>query len=107
MDSDCHRNQALILADYCFPVEIKVRDSVNYLAKVVTAVSFVIIVAVVADFLILLALATATHFALKNVIRKFPRFFPLRKTPRPLLLMVSCHEPIPNHRHRLPYAQAR
>ena len=72
-----------------------------------TTVGFVITVAVVADFLILPALATAIHVAHESVIRDFPHFIPLQRTPLPPPMMVNCHEPILNHVQRQVYAQVR
>jgi len=89
---------------------IKVGDSVSYSAGVLTAVGFVITVAVVADFLILPALATAIPIVQESVIRDFPHFIPLQMTPLPPPphpMMVNCHEPILNHVQRQVYAQVR
>lgn len=74
-----------------------------------TAVGFVITVAVVEDFLILPALATAIPIVQESVIRDFPHFIPPQRTPPPPhpMMMVNCHEPILNHVQRQVYAQVR
>ena len=73
-----------------------------------TAVGFVITVAVVEDFLILLALATAIPIVQESVIRDFPHFIPLQMThPPPPMMMVNCHEPILNLVQRQVCAQVR
>ncbi len=74
-----------------------------------TAVGFVITVAVVADFLILPALATAIPIVQESVIRDFPHFIPLQRTPLlpPPPMMVNCHEPILNHVQRQVCVQVR
>jgi hypothetical protein len=77
---------------------------------VLTAVGFVITVAVVADFLILPALATAIPIVQESVIRDFPHFIPLQMTPLPPPphpMMVNCHEPILNHVQRQVCVQVR
>ena len=88
---------------------IKVGDSVSYSAGVLTAVGFVITVAIVADFLILLAPATAIPIVQESVIRDFPHFIPLQMTPPPPPhpMMVNCHEPILNLVQRQVCAQVR
>lgn len=89
-------------------MKIKVGDSVCYSAGVLTAVGFVITVAVVEDFLILPAQATAIPIVQESVIRDFPHFIPLQMTPPPPpMMMVNCHEPILNHVQRQVYAQVR
>jgi hypothetical protein len=75
---------------------------------VLTAVGFVITVAVVEDFLILPAQATAIPIVQESVIRDFPHFIPLQMTPPPPpMMMVNCHEPILNHVQRQVCAQVR
>lgn len=89
---------------------IKVGDSVSYSAGVLTAVGFVITVAIVADFLILPAQATAIPIVQESVIRDFPHFIPLQRTPLPPpppMMMVNCHEPILNLVQRQVCAQVR
>jgi hypothetical protein len=88
---------------------IKVGDSVSYSAGVLTAVGFVITVAVVADFLILPALATAIPIVQESVIRDFPHFIPLQRTPLPPPppMMMNCHEPILNLVQRQVCVQVR
>lgn len=91
--------------------KIKDGDSVNYSAKVLTAVGFVITVAVVADFLKLPALSTAIPIVQESVIRYFPHFIPLLRTPlspppHPKM-MVNCYELILNLVQRQVYAQVR
>lgn len=89
-------------------MKIKVGDSVCYSAGVLTAVGFVITVAVVADFLILLAPATAIPIVQESVIRDFPHFTPLQRTPLPPPpMMMNCHEPILNLVQRQVYVQVR
>ncbi len=87
---------------------IKVGDSVSYSAGVLTAVGFVITVAVVADFLILPALATAIPIVQESVIRDFPHFTPLQRTPLPPPpMMMNFHEPILNLVQRQVCVQVR
>lgn len=91
--------------------KIKVGDSVSYSAGVLTAVGFVITVAVVADFLILPALSTAIPIVQESVIRDFPHFILLERTPlspppHPMM-MINCHELILNLVQRQVYAQVR
>jgi len=90
---------------------IKVGDSVSYSAGLLTAVGFMITVAVVADFLILPAQATAIPIVQESVIRDFPHFIPLQMTPvpppPPPMMMVNCHEPILNLVQRQVCAQVR
>ena len=72
-----------------------------------TTVGFVITVAVVADFLILLAPATAIPIVQESVIRDFPHFIPLQRTPLPPPMMMNCHEPILNLVQRQVCVQVR
>ena len=74
-----------------------------------TAVGFMITVAVVEDFLILPAQATAIPIVQESVIRDFHHFIPLQMTPLPPPhpMMVNCHEPILNLVQRQVCAQVR
>ena len=68
-----------------------------------------ITVAVVEDFLILPAQATAIPIVQESVILDFPHFIPLQRTPLPPppMMMVNCHEPILNLVQRQVCVQVR